>query len=59
MHRGLLPPAAWLQVEEVFHKISLYADNVPMFVSNLETTLSRIINMLTRFSGYMINLTEQ
>lgn len=59
MHRGLLPPDAQLQVEEVFHEISLYADKVPRFLSNLEITLSRMIDMLSRFSGYMINLSER
>lgn len=43
------------------HKICLYADDVLIFISNPETsipTLFNIIDLFSKFSGYKINLTK-
>lgn len=43
------------------HKISLYADDVLIFISNLETSIPALLNIIelfSKFSGYKINLAK-
>ena len=43
------------------HKISLYADDVLVFISNPETSIPALLNIIdlfSKFSGYKINLTN-
>lgn len=46
---------------EICHKITLYADNVLVFLSNPNMSvpsLIKIIDLLSKFSGYKINLNK-
>jgi hypothetical protein len=50
-----------LLIGDVHHKISLYADDVLIFISSPETSITSLVNIIElfhEFSGYKINLTK-
>uniref|UniRef100_A0A8K9V8C7 Reverse transcriptase domain-containing protein n=1 Tax=Oncorhynchus mykiss TaxID=8022 RepID=A0A8K9V8C7_ONCMY len=55
------PAIQGLLIGDVHHKISLYADDVLIFISSPETSITALINIIelfSEFSGYKINLTK-
>lgn len=57
----MAPSVYGLQVGNVCHKISLYADDVLVFLSNPNISvpsLIKIIDLFSTFSGYKINLNK-
>lgn len=55
------PAIQGLLIGDVHHKISLYADDVLIFISSPETSITSLINIIelfSEFSGYKINLTK-
>ena len=56
-----IPSIQGLQIDNVHHKISLYADNVLIYISSPETSipvLLDVVGLFGKFSGYKINLTK-
>lgn len=50
-----------IEIGPIHHKISLYCDDVLLFLSNPETSIARaveIISDFSRFSGYKINYSK-
>ena len=55
------PALQGMLIGDVHHKISLYADDVLIFISSPETSITSLINIIelfSEFSGYKINLTK-
>ncbi len=47
-----------LQIKDVCHKITLYADDVLVFLSSPDTSIPALINtinLFSKFSGYKVN----
>ena len=56
-----MAPAVQGLLVDYEHKISLYADDVLVFISNPETSIPALLNsidLFSKFSGYKINLTK-
>ena len=54
-----IPSIQGLQIDNVHHKISLYADDVLIYISSPETSipvLLDVVGLFSKFSGYKINL---
>ena len=56
-----IPSIQGLQIDNVHHKISLYADDVLIYISSPETSipvLLDVVGLFSKFSGYKMNLTK-
>ena len=55
------PSISGLQIDKIDHKISLYADDVLIYIARPETSipvLLKVIDSFSKFSGYKINFTK-